>query len=222
MPQTAIRSRHPHGRGSPPAGAPGARQDPGDGRELPEKSRCRDALGRKLRNMRSSCVGNRLRCDKPSASLSNERHRLGRRKHAVWRWQGIGLPCGSLGNPGLSPLLVIHGLAVGSGMAPAGGSLAAAELVLYGLDLIRFGDSPSRPPPRTIAWGRQCRPFSKQVCRPGVLVGHRSAAWCAAQLPPCSFPGWVRALRPATLPDPTCWSPCAGAGPLNGDGCSGL
>ncbi|APD49564.1 alpha/beta hydrolase [Synechococcus sp. SynAce01] len=126
-------------------------------------------------------------------------------EHAVWRWQGMACHWRQLGNPGHPPLLLIHGFGCGSGhWRRTAGPLAAAGWCVYGLDLIGFGDSaqPARRLDNRL-WARQVQAFLEEVVQaPAVLVGHSLGSLVALS---CAvfFPGWVRAVAAATLPDPT-------------------
>jgi len=110
-----------------------------------------------------------------------------------------------LGDPAQPPLLLLHGFACGSGhWRHTAGPLAAAGWCVYGLDLIGFGGS-AQPAIRldNRFWARQTRAFLEEVVQaPAVLVGHSLGSLVALS---CAafFPGWVRAVAAATLPDPS-------------------
>jgi len=93
---------------------------------------------------------------------------------------------------------------------------------VYGLDLIGFGDSaqPARRLDNRL-WARQVQAFLEEVVQaPAVLVGHSLGSLVALS---CAvfFPGWVRAVAAATLPDPTLLVAVPRRRPPGGDGCSG-
>jgi pimeloyl-ACP methyl ester carboxylesterase len=123
---------------------------------------------------------------------------MGQRCH--WRRLGEG--------PGPA-LVLIHGFGAGSGhWRRNAAALAAAGWCVYGLDLIGFGASsqPGHDPNRHLdnrLWARQVQAFLEQVVQvPAVLVGHSLGGLVGLS---CSvyFPGWVRAVVAAPLPDPT-------------------
>ncbi|MFN9618295.1 MAG: alpha/beta fold hydrolase [Synechococcaceae cyanobacterium] len=125
-------------------------------------------------------------------------------QHGHWSWRGHGCHWRVLGEPHHPPLVLLHGFGAGSGhwrhnAAP----LAAAGWCVYGLDLIGFGAS-SQPALRldNRLWARQLQAFLEQVVQaPAVLVGHSLGGLVALS---CGvfFPGWVRAVVAAPLPDP--------------------
>ncbi len=137
-------------------------------------------------------------------------------EHGHWIWRGHRCHWRVLGEPHHPPLVLLHGFAAGSGhwrrnAAP----LAAAGWCVYGLDLLGFGAS-SQPALRldNRLWARQLQAFLEQVVQaPAVLVGHSLGGLVALS---CGvfFPGWVRAVVAAPLPDPTLLrlGPAAGGG----------
>ncbi len=134
--------------------------------------------------------------------------------HGLWSWRGHGCHWRVLGEPHHPPLVLVHGFGAGSGhwrrnAAP----LAAAGWCVYGIDLIGFGAS-SQPALRldNRLWARQLQAFLEQVVQgPAVLVGHSLGGLVALS---CGvfFPGWVRAVVAAPLPDPALLRRGAAAG----------
>jgi pimeloyl-ACP methyl ester carboxylesterase len=109
-----------------------------------------------------------------------------------------------LGDPGHPPLVLVHGFAAGSGHWRRNAeTLAAAGWRVFAVDLVGFGAS-SQPALRldNRLWARQLRAFLMEVVQaPAVLVGHSLGGLVALS---CAvfFPGWVRAVVAAPLPDP--------------------
>ncbi len=125
-------------------------------------------------------------------------------RHGHWHWRGQGCHWRVLGEAHHPPLVLLHGFGAGSGhWRRNAGALAAAGWRVYGLDLIGFGAS-SQPALRldNRLWARQLQAFLEQVVQaPAVLVGHSLGGLVALS---CGvfFPGWVRAVVAAPLPDP--------------------
>lgn len=125
-------------------------------------------------------------------------------RHGQWTWRGHDCHWRVLGETHHPPLVLLHGFGAGSGhWRRNAGALAAAGWCVYGLDLIGFGAS-SQPALRldNRLWARQLRAFLEQVVgAPAVLVGHSLGGLVALS---CGvfFPGWVRAVVTAPLPDP--------------------
>jgi len=100
--------------------------------------------------------------------------------------------------------VLVHGFAAGSGHWRRNAeALAAAGWRVFALDLVGFGAS-SQPVLRldNRLWARQLRAFLMEVVQaPAVLVGHSLGGLVALS---CGvfFPGWVRAVVAAPLPDP--------------------
>lgn len=138
----------------------------------------------------------RLQPGKPSAGWG---------RHSQWIWQGQSCHWRQLGDPGHPPLLLVHGFGAASGHWRRNAAvLAAAGWCVYGVDLIGFGAS-SQPALwlDNRLWARQLQDFLAQVVgQPAVLVGHSLGGLVALS---CAvfFPGWVRAVVAAPLPDPT-------------------
>ena len=106
-------------------------------------------------------------------------------------------------------LVLIHGFGAGCGHWRRNAmALAAGGWCVYGLDLIGFGASSQPGPARhrrldNRLWARQVQAFLEQVVQaPAVLVGHSLGGLVGLS---CSvfFPGWVRAVVAAPLPDPS-------------------
>lgn len=113
-----------------------------------------------------------------------------------------------LGDPLHPPLVLVHGFGAACGhWRHNAAALAAAGWCVYGLDLIGFGASSQPGPSRHLRldnrlWARQLQAFLEQVVQaPAVLIGHSLGGLVALS---CSvfFPGWVRAVVAAPLPDP--------------------
>ncbi|MFM7314751.1 MAG: alpha/beta fold hydrolase [Cyanobium sp.] len=128
--------------------------------------------------------------------------------HGEWQWRGHHCHWRMLGEVRHPPLLLLHGFGAASGHWRRNAAvLAEAGWCVYGLDLIGFGASSQPGPPRqgrldNRLWARQVQAFLEQVVgRPAVLVGHSLGGLVALT---CSvfFPGWVRAVVAAPLPDP--------------------
>ncbi len=115
------------------------------------------------------------------------------------------------------PLVLVHGFGAGSGhWRHNAAALAAAGWRVLAIDLIGFGASsqpglqPNRPLDNRL-WARQLQGFLEQVVQgPAVLVGHSLGGLVVLS---CAvfFPGWVRGVVAAPLPDPALVS---GQGPL--------
>ena len=126
-------------------------------------------------------------------------------EQADWHWRGQRCHWRVLGEASAPPLVLVHGFAAGCGhWRRNAAALAAAGWRVYGLDLIGFGAS-SQPALRldNRLWSRQLQAFLEQVVQgPAVLVGHSLGGLVALS---CGvfFPGWVRAVVAAPLPDPT-------------------
>lgn len=105
--------------------------------------------------------------------------------------------------------MLVHGFAASSGhWRHNAESLAAAGWRVFALDLVGFGAS-SQPVLRldNRLWARQLRAFLVEVVQaPAVLVGHSLGGLVALS---CGvfFPGMVRAVVAAPLPDPALLSP---------------
>jgi pimeloyl-ACP methyl ester carboxylesterase len=114
-----------------------------------------------------------------------------------------------LGDPSHPPLVLVHGFAASSShWRHNAESLAAAGWRVFALDLVGFGAS-SQPTLRldNRLWARQLRAFLVEVVQaPAVLVGHSLGGLVALS---CGvfFPGMVRAVVAAPLPDPALLSP---------------
>jgi len=110
-----------------------------------------------------------------------------------------------LGQPSHPPLVLVHGFGAASGhWRRNAAALAAAGWCVYSLDLLGFGAS-SQPVLRldNRLWARQLQGFLADVVgAPAVLVGHSLGGLVVLS---CAvfFPGWVRAVVAAPLPDPT-------------------
>jgi len=108
--------------------------------------------------------------------------------------------------------VLLHGFGASSGhWRRNAGTLAAAGWCVYGLDLLGFGAS-SQPALRldNRLWARQLQDFLEQVVQaPAVLVGHSLGGLVALS---CGvfFPGLVRAVVAAPLPDPALLAQMAG------------
>jgi len=129
-------------------------------------------------------------------------------RHGTWRWRGHPCHWRVLGDPSHPPLVLVHGFGAASGhWRHNAASLAAAGWCVYGLDLLGFGASGQPGPARHLRldnrlWARQLQAFLEQVVQaPAVLVGHSLGGLVALT---CSvfFPGWVRGVVAAPLPDP--------------------
>jgi pimeloyl-ACP methyl ester carboxylesterase len=129
-------------------------------------------------------------------------------RHGTWHWLGHGCHWRVLGEVGHPPLVLLHGFGAASGhWRHNAAALAAAGWCVYGLDLLGFGASGQPGPSRlqrldNRLWARQLQAFLEQVVQgPAVLVGHSLGGLVALS---CSvfFPGWVRAVVAAPLPDP--------------------
>ena len=125
-----------------------------------------------------------------------------------------------LGQSHHPPLVLLHGFGAASGhWRRNAAALAEAGWCVYGLDLIGFGASSQPGPPRWARldnrlWARQLQSFLEQVVQaPAVLVGHSLGGLVALS---CAvfFPGWVRAVVAAPLPDPTLITASGGHGLL--------
>ena len=113
--------------------------------------------------------------------------------------------------------MLVHGFGAGSGhWRHNAAALAAAGWRVLAIDLIGFGASsqpglqPNRPLDNRL-WARQLQGFLEQVVQgPAVLVGHSLGGLVVLS---CAvfFPGWVRGVVAAPLPDPALVS---GQGPL--------
>ncbi len=125
-------------------------------------------------------------------------------RQALWHWHGLSCHWRVLGEPHHPPLVLVHGFAAGSGHWRRNAELlAAAGWRVFALDLVGFGAS-SQPALRldNRLWARQLRAFLMEVVQaPAVLVGHSLGGLVALS---CGvfFPGWVRAVVAAPLPDP--------------------
>ncbi|MEB3307735.1 MAG: alpha/beta fold hydrolase [Cyanobacteriota bacterium] len=125
-----------------------------------------------------------------------------------WFWQDQRCHWRELGEPHHPALVLIHGFGAGSGhWRHNAEGLAAAGWRVFALDLIGFGSSSQPGPHPTLPldnrlWARQLQGFLEQVVQgPAVLVGHSLGGLVALS---CAvfFPGWVRAVVAAPLPDP--------------------
>jgi pimeloyl-ACP methyl ester carboxylesterase len=120
-----------------------------------------------------------------------------------------------LGDRRHPPLLLVHGFAGACGhWRRNAAALAAAGWCVYGIDLIGFGAS-SQPalPLDNRLWARQLQAFLAEVVgAPAVLVGHSLGGLVALS---CAvfFPGWVRAVVAAPLPDPALMAADGGRAP---------
>ncbi len=146
----------------------------------------------------------------PNGRLEEEGSEWG--QHGHWHWRGHGCHWRVLGQAHHPPLVLLHGFGAGSGhWRRNAGPLAAAGWCVYGLDLIGFGAS-SQPALRldNRLWARQLQDFLEQVVQaPAVLVGHSLGGLVALS---CGvfFPGLVRAVVAAPLPDPALLAQMAG------------
>lgn len=125
-------------------------------------------------------------------------------RHGQWQWDGLSCHWRVLGHPQHPPLVLLHGFGAGCGHWRRNAeALAAAGWRVFGLDLVGFGAS-SQPALRldNRFWARQLRAFLGEVVQaPAVVVGHSLGGLVALS---CAvfFPGWVRAVVAAPLPDP--------------------
>lgn len=126
----------------------------------------------------------------------------------IWQWQGHNCHWRELGGASAPALVLVHGFGAGSGhWRHNAGALAAAGWRVFALDLIGFGASsqPAHHPRRPLDnrfWARQLQGFLEQVVQgPAVLVGHSLGGLVVLS---CAvfFPGWVRGVVAAPLPDP--------------------
>ncbi|MFM7550550.1 MAG: alpha/beta fold hydrolase [Cyanobacteriota bacterium] len=127
---------------------------------------------------------------------------------ATWQWQGHRCHWRELGETHHPPLVLVHGFGAGSGhWRHNAAALAEAGWRVFALDLIGFGAS-SQPglqrhrPLDNRLWARQLQGFLEQVVQgPAVLVGHSLGGLVVLS---CAvfFPGWVRGVVAAPLPDP--------------------
>lgn len=139
-------------------------------------------------------------------------------RHGQWHWQGLTCHWRTLGDSRAPAVVLVHGFAAGSGhWRRNAAALADAGWCVYGIDLLGFGSS-SQPALRldNRLWARQLQAFLEQVVQgPAVLVGH-SLGGLVALTCGVFFPGWVRAVVAAPLPDPTLLVGGRGSGSRDG------